>query len=235
LVYPLLGTLAAGVGDWTPDELTAALRSEGSAAILGVQVVDMLRSQLARTVRVDTVDGDVALVAFAHDALLDEARQLYAGDLPRLREALLNWCHGAVLRAESGACCRGTSTGTTWINSPRRTAGHCSGVACCGPSGDLTASHRRSTTCRCRMTYADSTPLRARPARRRSQPGSRPLYLGLGAGGDDERGWAALGVASLLAAGGDTDRLWEFVRTPMGVGASAAGNAAVGALAGLAE
>ncbi len=97
LVYPLLGLLAAGVGDWTTEELTEVLRAQGSTDVLNVQVADTLTAQLARAVAID--DGHVAL---AHDALLDEARRLYADDLPRLRDAVLDWCHAAMRRAESG-------------------------------------------------------------------------------------------------------------------------------------
>jgi hypothetical protein len=59
------------------------------------------------------------------------------------------------------------------------------------------------------------------------------LYLGLGGRSDDERGWAAFGVASLLAAVGDAGRLWEFVRAQRHLGACEAAIAAVGTLAGL--
>ena len=55
----------------------------------------------------------------------------------------------------------------------------------------------------------------------------------MGGRSDDERGWAALGVASLLAGVGDAGRVRQFVLAQRALGACEAGNAAVGALGGL--
>lgn len=302
LVYPLLGILAASVGDWTLDELTTALRAQG-AEVLAVQVADALKSQLSRTVTANAADGDAVQIAFAHDALLDEARRLYASDLPQLHDALLDWCHGALLGAESDKpllryvdrhyveqlAARGEWT-PHWLDllrpswrahrnaspstylplrddlrrldaaaratgAPALVARIAAAAALAQTSGEIETtspqlaavlvgsgrwSTARALNYLARLENRDqrATAIAVVAPMLAPEPEvaelTKALYLGLGGPSDDERGWAAFGVASLFAAVGDTDTLWEFVRAQPQLGTSEAGNAAAGALAGLA-
>ena len=297
LVYPLLGTLAAGVGDWAPEELTAVLRAQGLADVLQVQVMDTLSTRLSRTV---TVDG--AQVAFAHDVLLEETRRLYAADLPRFQDSVLDWCHAALLRAASGGTLprfldrhyvdqlagrdgwtslwldllapywrtyRNASPSTYLplrddlrrLDATARRAGAAALVArtaaaaaLAETSGEMETTSRelaaallrsgRWSTMRAlnylaRLENRDERAMAigvVAPALA-PEPGvaelAEALYLGLGGRSDDERGWAALGVASLLAGVGDAGRVRQFVLAQRALGACEAGNAAVGALGGL--
>ena len=301
LLYPVLGTLAAGVGDWTLTELTAALRDQVAHDVLGVEILDTLRSSLSRTVAMDVVDGQAVHIAFAHAALLDEARRLYADDLPTLREVVLKWCHAALLRAESGAALpryvqrhyvEQLSVQAGWtplwfdllrpswrdhhdasastylplrddlrrlegaaraVGLPALVARAAAKAVLAGTSGEIEtmSSELAAALVRAgRWSTARALEYLARLENRderamaigvvapvlggEAAESALTLYFGLGGHSDDERGCAALGIASLLAAAGDAVRLREFVRSQDNLGASEAGNAAIGALAGVA-
>ena len=91
LEYAIVGLAAAAVGGLTPADLRALLQRMGISAFV-VEISDVLGASLRRTV---TPVPDLmrrAVYAFAHPALKDAARAMFAEDLGEFNATLLGWC-----------------------------------------------------------------------------------------------------------------------------------------------
>jgi hypothetical protein len=93
LTYDLLGLLTATQSGLTGRALAELVQRRGQSLVTTVQISDILQTQFSRSIlQIPDPHGiDQTVLAFAHDTLLDSARKLFTGDLPRLTRRVIEW------------------------------------------------------------------------------------------------------------------------------------------------
>ena len=91
LEYAVVGLAAVAVGGLTPADLRVLLRRMGILAFVA-EINDILGASLRRTVTAVPERAGRAVYAFAHAALKDAARAMFAEDLAEFDATLLGWC-----------------------------------------------------------------------------------------------------------------------------------------------
>jgi tetratricopeptide (TPR) repeat protein len=91
-VFPLVCCLAVAGSGLTASQLCALVRRRGRDADVS-EIEEILGGSLGRSlVRLpDSADGGTQVYAFAHDTLLNEARAMFAADLPTYEDLLDAW------------------------------------------------------------------------------------------------------------------------------------------------